>query len=537
VLSGDDIRSDVLQRVVDGVLSRSENAQGPHLYEVVTETLYAEKQRLAHADPDPRTSDDREFVWHLRRALLIGEPLPELIYEIVDRYTREIAGHFDPRVYRLATRVVPAGLSALLHGFTIHAPKAFDIEDRIVIQGEVGALRALARVGTVILAPTHVSNLDSLVLGSAIHTLGLPPFAYGAGLNLFSSALVGFFMKNLGAYTVDRRKTDPVYRSTLKEYATVLLERGQHTLFFPGGTRSRSGGIETHLKMGLLGTAPIAFRHALEAGAPHPRVFVVPCTLTYPIVLEASTLVGDYLRSEGGPHYLDARDEFDRPQRWLDFLASLRQLDERVYLRIAPPLDWLGNAVDERGISHDPAGRPFDPARYLMRRGVLVEDDERDAEYTRQLASKLTAAYERESVALAANVLAFVLFERLRSELVQPNLFRFLRSLGPERGVPVGAVLSDLARALSDLASIEKRGDIKCSSELRDTNAPGVMKDGLATLTAYHAVPVVERLGDEIHVTDPALLFYYRNRLDACGLLGTGPVLPSDQHHPRRWLT
>ena len=27
------------------------------------------------------------------------------------------------------------------------------------------------------------------------------------------------------------------------------------SLFFPGGTRSRSGGIEKHLKLGLLGTA------------------------------------------------------------------------------------------------------------------------------------------------------------------------------------------------------------------------------------------------------------------------------------------
>jgi glycerol-3-phosphate O-acyltransferase len=532
VLSGDDVRSVVLRRVVDGVLTRADSGRGPRLYEIVSETLYAEQQRLAHGEPDPRSSADREFISRVRRALLTGEQHRELVYEIVDRYTREIAGHFDPRVYGLATRVVPAGLSALLHGFTLHHPRAFDIEDRIVIEGQVGALRALAQIGTVILAPTHVSNLDSLVLGSAIHTLGLPPFAYGAGLNLFSNALIGFFMKNLGAYTIDRRKTDPLYRTTLKAYATILLERGQHSLFFPGGTRSRSGGIETHVKKGLLGTAPIAFRHALEGGARNPRVFVVPCTLTYPIVLEASTLVGDYLRAEGGPHYVDVRDEFDRPHRWLDFLRSLRQLDQRVYMRIGQALDWLGNEVDERGTSRDPAGRPVDPARYLMRGGALVEDDARDAEYTRLLASRLAASYRRENVALPSQVLAFVLFERLRRELDQPNLFHFLRSLGPERGVAISAVVSDVAQALSNLATIAKSGDIRPSPELRDADAGRVLDDGLATLTTYHAVPVLERRGDEIHVTDPGLLFYYRNRLDACGLLGTAPVLPSGGCRP-----
>jgi hypothetical protein len=58
------------------------------------------------------------------------------------------------------------------------------LEGNIHLQGELRALRALATRGTIILAPTHVSNVDSLVMGLVIHRLGLPPFAYGAGLNL-----------------------------------------------------------------------------------------------------------------------------------------------------------------------------------------------------------------------------------------------------------------------------------------------------------------------------------------------------------------
>ena len=62
-------------------------------------------------------------------------------------------------------------------------------------------------------------------------------------------------MNRLGAYKVDRRKKNPVYLEALKTYSTVVLEKGCHSLFFPGGTRSRSGNLEGRLKLGLLSTA------------------------------------------------------------------------------------------------------------------------------------------------------------------------------------------------------------------------------------------------------------------------------------------
>jgi glycerol-3-phosphate O-acyltransferase len=58
----------------------------------------------------------------------------------------------------------------------------------------------------------------------------------------------------------------------LKEYSTVLLEHGYHSLFFPGGTRSRSGGVERRLKLGLLGTALAAYQNHLRGGQPQRRL-------------------------------------------------------------------------------------------------------------------------------------------------------------------------------------------------------------------------------------------------------------------------
>ena len=370
VLSGEDVSHEVIRRVVERVLART-GSDHPQTWldEVVFETIYSEERRLAQTQPDERAAPDREFLVGLRQSLVRADNqhLRGLVHAIVERYTTEIAGHFDRRVYSVATRAVPVGLGLLLSGLELNNPVAL-VDDRISIHGETELLRTLTRLGTVILAPTHVSNLDSVVMGAALHRLRLPPFAYAAGLNLFANPLVAFFMRHLGAYTVDRQKTDPLYRATLKQYAGILLERGQHSLLFPGGTRSRSGALEGRLKMGILGMAPSAFCRAVRASAPRPRIFVVPCTLSYPLVLEASSLIENYLRTEGGPHYLDVADEYDRPRRWLTFLRRLRELDQRARLWVSRPLDWLGNDVDLEGRSRDLRGRPSRPGPVSARR-------------------------------------------------------------------------------------------------------------------------------------------------------------------------
>lgn len=534
VLSLEDIGHEVARGVMGRVLGQAQRGGRRRLEEIAYETLYTAEARFGRAGgaaPSRQEREERAFISWLRRTLAAARPdrYAEIVYRIVEHYLGEIGGHFDARVYRLATTVIPPAISFVFHGPRHGGRGLFDVADRLLIEGHADALRALVGMGTVILAPTHVSNLDSLVMGSVMHRLGLPPFAYGAGLNLFSSVPLAFLMRHLGAYTVDRKKDDPLYRWTLKEYTTTLLARGQHNLFFPGGTRSRSGLLEGEVKKGLLGTAPAAFRRALLAGSHRPRIFVVPCTLTYPLVLEAGTLIGDYLRTEGGPQDIDLRDESNLPRRWFDFVSGLRRLDQRVHVRISRPLDWLGNDVDDEGVSHDPRGRPVDPRDYLLVDGQPAEDELRDAELTRGLAARVVAAYRRDNVALPTSLVAFVLFERLRRACPEPSLFRFVRNLGPESGIRVGDVLGDVARGLEELAIHARAGRISLAGDIEGAAAPTVLGRALATFATYHARPVVDRRRGRLFVGDPGLLFYYRNRLDGYGLLGTrgpAPALP-----------
>jgi glycerol-3-phosphate O-acyltransferase len=534
VIAGSAISSEVALRVEGQVISKCQRVQQP-LEEVLYETLYREQQRLSHEASDPRSAHDQLFFKELRSKLARADAnaCRVLLHMVVEHYVSEISGHFNRRVYRFATSVLPPTLGALLHGGKLNA-RLFEVDDRILLEGDVEGLKQAARLGTVVLVPTHFSNLDSLLLGYAIFRLGLPPFAYGAGLNLFSNALTGFFMKNLGAFTVDRKKTDPLYLATVKEYAMVLLEHGQHLLFFPGGTRSRSGALESQLKLGFLSRVIGAFESCAAREAKGPPLFVVPCTLSYPLVLEAASLIDGYLSAEGGPHFIDMHDEFERPKSWLDFLNGLAELDLQVHVRFGTPLDPIGNLVDRSGTSRDSAGRALDPARYLLGDGAVAHDDARDTEYTKLLAERVLSSYRRDSVALPSSALALALFACLRRRYPGLDLFRLLRVLGPQASVSFAELEPQLELVLSALEAAAQRGELVLSPQLHAADPRRVLEQGVATLSAYHREPVLRRHEHTLQVIQPKLLVYYQNRLHGFDL--PEARAPSSRRHTS-WST
>src|ERR1019366_701298 len=136
---------------------------------------------------------------------------------VVRRYARDVAGNFDPRVYKFASRAAAPIIGVLMSPMQTlrHLGGALDLralDGRVVIEGPVGAIRELGQKGTLVFVPTHLSNLDSVVFGFALERAGLPPATYGAGKNLFSNPVLSFFMHNLGAYRVDRRLKHALYK-------------------------------------------------------------------------------------------------------------------------------------------------------------------------------------------------------------------------------------------------------------------------------------------------------------------------------------
>ncbi|MGB1701377.1 MAG: 1-acyl-sn-glycerol-3-phosphate acyltransferase, partial [Nannocystaceae bacterium] len=290
----------IISEVVGRVLGEL-GASSDSLMLTLNETAHHEIRRL-------ETQRDEESAvhlprWHriLRRVGAMDErKLKQTLREELDRMARDVAGNFDARVYDFALKLVRPTVVAAMNPRSMMSRErnraALDLVLRC--EGEVDVVQALAKKGTLVFVPTHSSNLDSLAVGEQLARRGLPPAVYGAGKNLFSNPIVSFFMHNLGAYRVDRRVKAGLYKSVLKAYACVLLERGYHMLFFPGGTRSRSGLVENRLKLGLAGTAAEAYARGIIRGRAR-RIFFVPITINYEIVLEAETLIEDFLKERG----------------------------------------------------------------------------------------------------------------------------------------------------------------------------------------------------------------------------------------------
>jgi glycerol-3-phosphate O-acyltransferase len=522
----EEIRRQLLADVV--AKTQKEFANAP-LDLLLGETVYLERQRLKRARASVftrgRLKGDKSVLSGIQSGLLRSAAevdRKQLLERLISHYAEEIGGHFDPKVYRFAIRTVPWGFDWLLNAASVSRFLPWgmteSLQTRMHILGEVSHLKSLAQKGTILLVPTHQSNIDSLIVGYVVYLMALPPFSYGAGLNLFSNPVLSFFMSNLGAYTVDRQKSNPIYKSTLKNYSTRILREGIHSIFFPGGGRSRSGALESRVKLGLLGTGLEAQLEAMRDGKPQPNVFVVPMVTSYHFVLEASTLIEDYLAEAGKHRFIISDDEFWQPTKVLRFFWKLFSTEAGVTVRIGRPLDIFGNFVDEEGRSIGPNGTVIDPQRWLTTRGELRHDPQRDHEYTRELGERLVDRFYRENTVLTSHLVAFACFETLRRKYPELDLYRFLRLSLPQRTLPESEFLEAAEALRSKLIEMERRGELFLSSELRAPDTRAWVADGLKQLGMMHDHAVV-RSGDGATWTeDMNLLYYYRNRLAGYGL-------------------
>jgi glycerol-3-phosphate O-acyltransferase len=512
------IVAEVTRRVTEQRRSAAARSPDESLAYVLNDLVIHELQRLRRIKP-PDTQDDKRRVDTIARALAQGatdETLAGLCQQQARAYAEDIAGSFSMPAYRIASRILPQVLSVMLapqdlrHGlFSIGK-----LEGRLTVAGDLQQLRHLAEKGVLVVVPTHLSNLDSPLVGFALDRAGLPPMTYGAGKNLFTSPLTSYFMARLGAYKVDRRLRFDFYKEVLKTFSQVVLENGLHSIFFPGGTRSRSGAIERKLKLGLAGTALSAYVELLKQRGPSaPRYYFVPLTLNMPLTLEAETLVEDHLKELGKRRYIIEDDEFSRVGRVVSFARKLMTMDQAIEVRFCPPRDPFGNPVDAEGRSHDARGREVDPSRYVLINGLPAHHPERDAEYTRELGSLVALDYQAGTRYFQTHVVALALFAFLERELPGLDLYRRLRH-PRELGMP----LHDLAAAVDRICDAIKAHPALGALSARTAGLGGerLVLDALDSFSGYHTRPAAaldREGGNRVMLNDRELLHYYSNRL------------------------
>ncbi|GIL23020.1 MAG: hypothetical protein BroJett042_15330 [Bacteroidota bacterium] len=491
-------------------------------------TAYREQNRIKRNRWRVDPKDDSRFWSYVKNELVelsskdpetTGPIVDALLEKIVNRYANEIAGNFKPNSYRFTREVVKFWFQRLLNGARVKKFGAFfrnqyTLRDKIQVVGKVRMLRDLAKKGTVIMVPTHFSNLDSILIGWVIHAVGLPAFIYGAGLNLFNIKIFAYFMNSLGAYKVDRRKKNLPYLETLKMYSSLAIQKGAHSLFFPGGTRSRSGLIEKQLKLGLLSTAIEAQRNLYQQTPEGEvrKIFVVPVTLNYNFVLEAPDLIEDYLQVKGQDKYFPEQDKYGSMEL-LRFMFKFFTKGSNISVSIGPGLDVMGNYVDEAGNSLDPQGRIIDTRGYFISNGSITDDKQREDEYTRMLSQRIVSEYHRINRVFASHLAAFVAFEMWQKKYSKLDLFNLLRLPEEDLELDYNEYRQTFKRVRKRIYELKDNGKVYHATHLKG-KVDQVIKLGIENVGIFHLKrPLLKNKKGNIITKDLTVLYYYHNRL------------------------
>lgn len=523
-------RKEFIDEVTAETYEHLQDGKGGSLREEIEMTIHREKLRMK-ANPwrvDP--PDERVYWKNIQARLLDINPdekekaamlEKELLTEIIKRYTQEIAGNFKKSAYQFAQRFVTFGFARLLNAARVKGllslfSRQLDLDDKIHVIGETEHIRSLAKKGTVVMVPTHFSNLDSILIGWAIQYLGLPPFIYGAGLNLFNIKILAYFMNSLGAYKVDRRKKNPIYLETLKTYSRNAIKQGCHSLFFPGGTRSRSGEIETNLRTGLLGTAIEAQRElylkANEQGEVR-KVFIVPVVINYHFTLEAPSLIREYLKRTGRERYYVEADEFSTSYKLGTFMFKFFAKGSDISVNVGRGMDILGNYVDSDGNSFDKNGNPINVKDYFLRDRKITYDAQREKEYVRVLAKRVVEEYHKYNRVFASHLVAYTAFKMLERKNPKLDIYSVLRLPDEDLILDYEEFKANFKKLRNRLEKIHKKGQVDMADHMKE-KATNAIEHGLKNVGLYHDQRPLVKKGDKIIVQDTNTLYYYHNRMN-----------------------
>lgn len=492
-----------------------------NLSEVIAKVLYHERMRIINEPWKVDPPDEMDF-WNDIRKKLLRKSLDqtdtdveahnhELLHRITARYMREIMSNFKISTYKIAQKFLPRLFGTLLNASSIFRSKK-RIQDKLQIVGDIDTIRELVPKGTIVLVPTHFSNLDSILVGWASDQIGLSAFTYGAGINLYNKIL-GYVFPRLGAYGLDRRKKNDFYLETLKIYSQLNIERRVHTIFFPGGTRSRSGALEEKVKMGLLGTA-IDAQNNLLARQEENKVFIVPVVLNYHCVLEAKSLINSHLEQTGKELYLIEKKAFGGIFNFLKFFWKFFSSTSEIVVNFGKPMDVIGNFVNKEGQSLDQRGNIIDLKDFFVSGGTVKHDKQRNAQYTKMLAKQIAKRYHEENVVLSSHLVAHTAFNIFVKQYPSLDLYGILRLPNDDRIILKQVFYKNVELLRKRLLHLNNLGDIRLSPIVKYGTIDEIIAHGISNIGVFHVQKALffDKEGD-IGSENLNLLLYYHNRL------------------------
>ncbi len=516
-------RGEFVFELNDFVLKKILDSHRENLEPLLAKTIYLEKKRSKNnrwrVDPEDEVRYWSSLSKELNQITQDGGiqvGYLELLKRIINRYDEEIVGTFKPKTYKFTFTFLNIFFKRLLNTAAGRNHKRLwgsrhQLVEKLKVYGEVDKIKALFDQGTVVMVPTHFSNLDSMVIGYAMQSaVGIPAFSFGAGLNLFDNEIVGYFINRLGAYRVDRRKKNPIYLECLTSMAAYSIQKGVNNLFFPGGTRSREGGMEDRLKLGLLGSSIEAQRNMVIEGKKE-KVFIVPMILGYNFVLEAKFLIEQHLARTGKEKYIKSKDAFKSYRKITKFIWSLFSEKSDISVSFGEPMDIMGNFVDDEGNSIDINGEHIDLRDYFSLDGEVKANAQRENVYTKILGDRILDSYKRNNVVLSSHLLAYSAFKILEKSH-DGDVYSLVNLPKEKSQIEWDYLETIITRLQVALLELESKGKIKLSREVK-WEPRRLIEDGIKNLGIYHAQKPLLINNDKVWSDSLKVLYYYHNRI------------------------
>ena len=512
-------------------LDKVEHFHKENLTDLLAETIYLEKIRIKEEPWKVDPPNERQFWSRIKKRLvkysvdkdesISAQNNTYLLKQIIHRYALEIVGTFRINTFLFARKFLTWFFNQLLQAsfwkIRLKGGKKRLVQ-KLLVKGDIDHVRSLAQKGTLIIVPTHFSNLDSILIGYVLDAVtGLPAFSYGAGLNLYNTGYTAYFMNRLGAYRVDRRKKNKIYLETLKSMSSLSIQRGTNSIFFPGGTRSRSGAIENKLKMGLLGTVVEAQRAMIQRNE-NTKIYIVPLILSYHFVLDGQSLIDQYLKQQGKSRYFKEGKDYSGLSGIIRFIWKILSEGNEITLSFGKAMDVIGNQVDQEGNSKDKYGNTINMADYFISEGKVNTDIQRETEYTGLLAENIIKRFHSDNIVLSSHLLAFAAFEMLCNENPKLDLFGILRLPTDDYIFDYNVLSATVNQLQKTLIIYAEKGKLILSPEIK-SSIDELIADGIKHLGTFHIKkPLKKNKSGEVISENFYLLYFYHNRLTGYGL-------------------
>ena len=174
-------RSSFVDRLVNHTYRKLAYKYDNDFEDLLEKTIYQERIRIKRK-PWRVDPPNEEAFWNRLKTRLgkakryksenkLKEFERKSIYRIIQRYAEEIVGSFEPKTYLFARKFLTALFNILLgenllKWFWKLWHRKDHLHHALKVYGDIDQVRNLAQRGTIILLPTHFSNLDSILIGT-----------------------------------------------------------------------------------------------------------------------------------------------------------------------------------------------------------------------------------------------------------------------------------------------------------------------------------------------------------------------------------